>query len=323
MDNSESDSTSSLDSGSAQSSAPMLRVCSSLRRASSTTSSENIWLYFCCGLHRVGALQPGLQLGDWPASRSAAAAWRSARRRTAWSPRPGPAAARRPSERPGSGSARLSQASATACTQSPAARRLGASERRLLDRGEHGRVRRVGEVADAQAVPVGAEELRMSGSAAWPSRRSVASSRSCGSGSCGAGRTGRVLGRSARRRLVRDGRRLDAGCRPHHLGAHLVDVHPEHPGQLADVAGRPARCPGCWRPAERPRAARPAGRRRGRGRAASACCSSRSGRAAPAGRPARVRRRRRAAAAGRTDPARSARPRRRSGRRSSDRRRTP
>jgi hypothetical protein len=28
-----------------QSSAPMLRVCSALRRASSTTSSENIWLY--------------------------------------------------------------------------------------------------------------------------------------------------------------------------------------------------------------------------------------------------------------------------------------
>jgi hypothetical protein len=31
-----------------QSSAPMLRVCSALRRASSTTSSENIWLYLCC-----------------------------------------------------------------------------------------------------------------------------------------------------------------------------------------------------------------------------------------------------------------------------------
>jgi hypothetical protein len=31
-----------------QSSAPMLRVCKALRRASSTTSSENIWLYLCC-----------------------------------------------------------------------------------------------------------------------------------------------------------------------------------------------------------------------------------------------------------------------------------
>lgn len=31
-----------------QSSAPMLRVCSAFRRASSTTSSENIWLYLCC-----------------------------------------------------------------------------------------------------------------------------------------------------------------------------------------------------------------------------------------------------------------------------------
>jgi hypothetical protein len=31
-----------------QSSAPMLRVCRALRRASSTTSSENIWLYLCC-----------------------------------------------------------------------------------------------------------------------------------------------------------------------------------------------------------------------------------------------------------------------------------
>ena len=31
-----------------QSTAPMLRMCSALRRASSTTSSENIWLYLCC-----------------------------------------------------------------------------------------------------------------------------------------------------------------------------------------------------------------------------------------------------------------------------------
>jgi hypothetical protein len=31
-----------------QSSAPILRVCRALRRASSTTSSENIWLYLCC-----------------------------------------------------------------------------------------------------------------------------------------------------------------------------------------------------------------------------------------------------------------------------------
>jgi hypothetical protein len=34
--------------GQSQSSAPMLRVCRALRRASSTTSSENIWLYLCC-----------------------------------------------------------------------------------------------------------------------------------------------------------------------------------------------------------------------------------------------------------------------------------
>ena len=31
-----------------QSAAPIPRVCSALRRASRTTSSENIWLYLCC-----------------------------------------------------------------------------------------------------------------------------------------------------------------------------------------------------------------------------------------------------------------------------------
>src|SRR5512133_1188360 len=31
-----------------QSAAPIPRVCSALRRASKTTSSENIWLYLCC-----------------------------------------------------------------------------------------------------------------------------------------------------------------------------------------------------------------------------------------------------------------------------------
>ena len=52
--------------GCGQSSAPMLRVCRALRRASRTTSSENIWLYLCWASTGLVRCSRDFSVGDGP-----------------------------------------------------------------------------------------------------------------------------------------------------------------------------------------------------------------------------------------------------------------
>ena len=269
----------------------------------------------CCThavVHRVGALEPGLHLGDPAQGRELEEAEDVVRGvRASGSSRAGIGSTASALSTPATAGSVAPSRILVAQPGSPAP----AAGRRRRDGRPDRAVRRVGEVVGADVGVVRPDQA-----GCW--RTSLSVSRSSEPRVTQVGQVGTPVrplqlrprsapaGRTAtstRPAGPRGGRRRRRRRASGELAGERLD--------LRVVADRQT--------SRRPPASRPPDRLRGRDRNSRPRCGARTGRAAPGGRSARVPRRRPTAVAGRTDRGRRARPRRRSGRRTSGRPRTP